>query len=142
MAVSVHWLLVDFLMEFVFECRVQTQSWGDKVHSLEVSHVVEAGGEGLNECLGFHWILRLLVVCRNGNLRSLGGLLVRLIWLILHLDWLVLLNHLSCGHLPLIVKRCATNLDHAGSQMLEAFELWVSLDLSNSLLNDILQNVL
>jgi len=59
LAVSVHWLLVDFLMEFVFECRVQTQSRGDKVHSLEVSQVAEAGGEWLNEILGFHWILRL-----------------------------------------------------------------------------------
>jgi len=81
-------------------------------------------------------------VRRYGNLGPLEGLLVCLIGLVLHLDWLVLLNHLSCGHLPLAVKRCATNLDHAGSQMLEALELWVGLNLSNCLLNDILENVL
>lgn len=132
-------------MQFVFERRVQTQSRRDKVHSLEVSQVVKAGGEGLNQILGFHWILSLLVVCRHRNLRPLVGLLVCLIGLvlhILHLDWLVLLNHLRCGHLRLIVKRGATDLDHGGSQMLEAFELWVGLNLRNCLLNHILQNVL
>ena len=99
--------------------------------------------------MGSHWlacVLGVLVVDSAVEIAFAGGthcvLRLLLLMLVNQRNLLILLQHLLCWNLALILILRIRDLRHLRGKILQTVDLWMVLNLIDSLLNDLAQHVL